>query len=154
MRLPSLFAVLLLSSAALPQSVTSLRGRVTDSSHAVVPGAHVTLTSSSNGSVREMETDGGGGYEFSQLQPGPYSLRITASGFQAAEASSLQLLVGTPATMDFSLSVASQQQRVEVTGEEPVVNTVDATLGNAFDQRQVSALPLEGRNVVELLSRQ
>jgi len=154
MGLRSALAVLLLCGVASAQSVTSLRGRVTDPSHAVVQGAHVALTSSSNGSVRELTTDSSGGYEFLQLQPGPYSLRVTASGFQVTVQEGLQLRVGTPATMDVTLSLAAEQQHIEVSGEEPVVNTVDATIGNAFDQRQVNALPLEGRNVVELLSLQ
>lgn len=154
MRLRSSLVVLLVASMSFAQSVTSLRGHVTDSSHAVIAGARVTLTSLTTGSAREQATDNSGAYEFPQLQPGQYSLQVTASGFQTATQSGLQLLVGTPATVDFTLSVASERQSLEVHAEEPVLNTVDATLGNAFDQHQVNALPLEGRNVVELLSLQ
>ena len=106
--------VLLLSSVALTQSATSLRGRVTDPSHAVVEGARVTLTSSRNGSVRKVLTDNAGGFEFSQLQPGECSVQITATGFQTTVQKDLQLLVGTPATLDVTLSVASTQQTIEV----------------------------------------
>lgn len=154
MGLRSLCVVLLCAGLSFAQSVTSLRGRVTDPSHSIVQGAHVTLTSSSNGSVREQLTDTTGTYEFLQLQPGLYSVRVTATGFGAAVQDGMQLLVGTPATLDVTLSIATTQQNVEVRAEEPVLNTIDATLGNAFDEQQVSALPLEGRNVVELLSLQ
>src|SRR2546430_7226474 len=154
MRIRSLAVLLLSSTPAFTQSVTSLRGRVTDSSNAVVPGAHVSLTSATTGAVREQVTGGEGGYEFPQMQPGKYLLRVSASGFQSVTKDQLELLVATPMTVDITLSVASTQQQVNVSGDAPVVNTVDATLGNAFDERQVNALPLEGRNVVELLSLQ
>jgi hypothetical protein len=154
MRLFSLTTLLLLTTVGFSQSVTSLRGRVTDPSHAVVPGAQVSLTSLTNGATREQATTSDGGYEFPQMQPGKYSLRVSASGFQPVSKDGLELLVASPMTMDVTLSVASQQQTVEVSGSAPVLNTVDATLGNAFNERQVSALPLEGRNVVELLSLQ
>src|SRR5690349_3308528 len=103
MRLRSLVVVSLLASLSFAQSVTSLRGHVTASSHAVVPGARVTLTSLTTGSSREQATDNSGAYEFPQLQPGQYSVQVTASGFQTATQSGLQLLVGTPATIDFTL---------------------------------------------------
>jgi hypothetical protein len=154
MHLRSLPVLFLLSTLAFSQSVTSLRGRVTDPSHAVVSGAQVRLTSLTNGATREQSTDSAGAYEFPQLQPGRYSLRVSAVGFQAVLKDGLELLVATPMSVDVTLSVASEQQHIEVTSAEPVVNTVDATLGNAFDERQVNALPLEGRNVVELLSLQ
>ena len=154
MRLLALTTLLLLTPLCFSQSVTSLRGRVTDPSHAVVAGAQVSLTSLTNGATREQTSSSDGGYEFPQMQPGKYSLRVSASGFQPVSKDQLELLVATPLTVDVTLSVASEQQRVEVSGAEPVVNTVDATIGNAFNERQVSALPLEGRNVVELLSLQ
>ena len=154
MGLRSLSVVLLCAGLSFAQSVTSLRGHVTDPSHSVVQAAHVTLTSSSNGSVREQITDSSGAYEFLQLQPGTYSVSVTATGFRAAAQEGVQLLVATPATLDVTLSIATTQQNIEVRAEEPVLNTIDATLGNAFDEQQVSALPLEGRNVVELLSLQ
>lgn len=151
--LPLLFCVVS-SCFVFSQSVTSLRGHVSDPSRAVLAGAEVTLTSLSTGATRRQITDGTGSYEFLQLPPGQYSLRVDAASFQPVLEDKLELLVATPATIDITLSVASEQQHIEVTSTEPVINTVDASLGNAFDERQVSSLPLEGRNVVELLSLQ
>jgi hypothetical protein len=62
-----------LSTLAFSQSVTSLRGRVTDPSHAVVPGAQVSLISVTTGATRAQVTSSDGGYEFPQMQPGKYS---------------------------------------------------------------------------------
>jgi hypothetical protein len=82
MRVLSLTTLLLLTTLGFSQSATSLRGRVTDPSHAVVPGAQVSLTSLTTGGTREQVTRSDGGYEFPQMQPGKYSLRVSASGFQ------------------------------------------------------------------------
>ena len=143
------------TSVSMAQSVALLRGRVTDASGAVIAGAKIKLTLVSTGAEREGSTDGNGGYEFSQLQPGRYTLEASADGFQAARREALDLQVATSSTVDVTLGVLSVKQEVLVSGESAAtVNTTDATLGNAFNENQVSQLPIEGRNVVELLSLQ
>ena len=64
------------------------------------------------------------------------------------------LLVSVPSTLNFSMQVQGQVVTVEVTGEAAHVNTSDATMGNAFESKQIQALPFEGRNPVEILSLQ
>lgn len=66
----------------------------------------------------------------------------------------LQLLVNTPATVNVQLKLGSVNETVAVTGEAPVLNSADASLGNAFSNMQVKQIPLEGRNVPDLLSLQ
>jgi hypothetical protein len=149
--------VLLLFCAHLawPQATTSLAGRVTDTSGAVIPGANVKLTSSSRGTVRSTNTDKAGEYELQQLSPGRYELTISSPGFATAEKTSFDLLVSQPATINVQLQVATSKAEVTVTaGVQPVLNTTDATLGNAFDGKQIQDLPIEGRNVPDLLSLQ
>jgi hypothetical protein len=140
---------------AMSQATTSLGGRVTDQSGAVVASAKVTVTSAGTSASREATTNANGEYQFSQLAPGKYNLTVTASGFEKVEKAGMDLLVGQPASMNVSLGVASVTSNVVVTTEsEPVLNTTDATLGNAFDAEQVEQLPIEGRNVPDLLSLQ
>lgn len=147
--------IVLWSVVSLGQSVTSVQGRVTDPSGAVVPNARVQITLVSTGATREVVTNADGNYQFQQLMPGTYSLKVDASGFTSALKQNLVLQVATPATLDVALTIETSQQNVEVLSTQaPLLNTVDATLGNAFDSRQVSTLPIEGRNVVELLSLQ
>ena len=137
------------------QAVTSLRGRITDPSGALVPQAHIKLTLVTTGATREDVSDASGAYQFQQLMPGTYSMKVDAAGFAPVLKEGVILQVATPATLDITLSVASAQQNVEVSASAlPLLNTTDATLGNTFDSRQVSTLPIEGRNVVELLSLQ
>jgi hypothetical protein len=154
----SLFLFLLLafgSSLALAQATTSLNGRVTDSSGAVVPGAKVTLTLDSTGASREDTADSNGAYQFSQLEPGRYTLVISAAGFAITRKTNMDLLVSQPETANVSLQPATVTQQVTVnSSEQAMLNTTDATLGNAFNSTQVESLPLDQRNVPDLLSLQ
>lgn len=146
-----------LTGSAVAQVVgtTSLRGQVTDPSRAPVPHAGIRLVQTETNTVRETSTNAEGLYQFVQLAPGNYRLTISAPGFAITEHSNVALLVNSPATLDIQLQLAHEAQRVDVTGTAaPMVNTVDATLGNVFDTRQVEQLPIEARNVVELLSLQ
>jgi hypothetical protein len=137
------------------QSTTSLSGRVTDKSGAIIPGASVRLTLIATNAARDTVTNGSGDYQFSQLAPGRYNLAISSAGFQAAERTGIDLLVSQPATVNVALAVGGVTEQVDVTSSvQPVLNTTDATMGNAFDTKQVSSLPIEGRNVPDLLSLQ
>jgi carboxypeptidase family protein len=139
----------------LGQATTSLRGHVTDSSGAAISGARCELTLSATGAVREGKTDNTGEYQFAQLPPGEYSLKVSEQGFAGVEKRGMNLLVGQPATEDVILSVANVTQDVKVEVDvQPMLNTTDATLGNAFSQEHIEALPIEGRNVPDLLSLQ
>src|SRR5579864_3484371 len=82
------------------QATTSLRGRVADASGAVISGASCTLTLMATGSTRQGTTNNAGEYEFSQLAPGEYSLKVSRQGFSPVEKRGMNLLVGQPATED------------------------------------------------------
>src|SRR5581483_10884454 len=148
------FCFLLCSVFSFAQSVTSLGGHVTDPSGAFVPGAEITLQSDT-GATRSFTTNAIGNYQFQQLKPGQYSLRVSAAGFSPFTRENIELLVATPANIDVTMTISGAQQTVQVNAENvPLLNTTDASIGNAFNSRQVSSLPIEGRNVVELLSLQ
>jgi Carboxypeptidase regulatory-like domain len=146
-------AVLLLAvSGAWGQTgTTSLHGAVTDKTGAVVAAAKVTLDNPQQSLHRETTTGNDGEYEFPALQPGAYSLTVETSGFRKYEQRNLQLLVNLPATQNVVLEIGSSTQTVEVSAQTEVLNTTDASLGNAFGESQVKGLPLEGRNVPDLL---
>jgi Carboxypeptidase regulatory-like domain len=151
----ALAGLFVFASLAAAQSVAILRGRVTDGSGAAIAEAKIKLTLVTTGNIREITTDTSGAYEFSQLQPGRYTLEASAEGFQTTRREALDLLVSTTSNVDIALGVQTAKQSVVVTAETSApVNTTDATLGNAFGESQVSQLPIEGRNVVELLSLQ
>jgi Carboxypeptidase regulatory-like domain len=143
-----------LTCAWAQNGTTSLRGTITDSKGASVPGATVTLTNSSLGISVSTKTDKDGGYQFLELRPATYAVTVTSSGFATVHQAELQLLVATPRTQDFRLEVASISTTIEVTGTAQAINTTDATLGNAFGPSQIAALPFEGRDPAGMLSLQ
>ena len=146
---------LALSNLLLAQTgSTSVRGTVTDASGAAVSQAKVTLASADRGFARTTMSGDTGSYEFLQLQPGTYNLVVEMAGFSKYQQKAIQLLVDTPATVNVKLAVGAATELVEVTAEGAVINSTDASLGNAFNEIQVKSLPLEGRNVPDLLSLQ
>ncbi len=151
-----LFAVFCLAGTFIwaQSSTTALHGTVTDESGAAVAGAKVTLRNPEHSIERTATTGAVGGYEFVQLPPGTYQLTVEMAGFRKYENKNLQLLVNTPTTTNVALAVGTTNETVEVTAEASLVNTTDASLGNAFNEHQVKELPLEGRNVPDLLSLQ
>jgi len=151
---PVLLAMLASVSAAWGQATTSLRGTVTDPSGKAVAGAAVVLSSSEIKTARNITTGDQGEYQFLLVPPGTYVLSVTAPGFRRYEQKDLALLVNTPATVNIELKVGGTNETVTVTSEAPAINMVDASLGNSFEEKQVIQLPLEGRNVPDLLSLQ
>jgi len=149
-----LWALLLFSTCAWGQATTSLRGTITDQTGGVIPKATVSLKSPSTGFGRTTTSAADGSYEFLQLPPGSYQLTVEKAGFQTYQQSDIELLVSTPATENVTLTVGAATQTVAVTAEAPLINTTDATIGNTFTENQVKQLPIESRNVVDLLSLQ
>jgi hypothetical protein len=135
-------------------ATTSLRGVVSDAKGAVLPDATVTINDPQNGFSRTTKTNGQGEYQFVQLPPSTYTVTVEGKGFAVLKQDKVQLLVGVPNTSNFTLQVQGQAVTVEVSGEGAHVNTTDATMGNAFDSKQIEELPFEGRDPVEMLSLQ
>jgi hypothetical protein len=146
---------LLISPALLfaQSSVASLRGSVTDSSGATVSGAQMLLENKATGFSNSRLTDSSGEYQFQQIPSGKYTISVTAKGF-AGQLKSAELLVNQPATINLSLSVQALNTVLEVTAETLALNSVDASMGDAVNSATIEALPMEGRNVPELLSLQ
>ena len=149
----SLFAVLA-CAVAMGQSSSSLRGVVKDASGALIPDSAVTLTDTSTGTLRKVLTNSSGEYQLLQVPPGKYSLKVEKPGFSVLTKTDVTLEVNVPSTLDCVLEVGTVGSTVNVEADTTTINTVDGSLGNAFIERQVQDLPLQTRNVVELLSIQ
>ena len=142
------------SFAAAQTGTTSVRGIVTDKSGAVIVGAQATLVSRALSVERTTTTNEAGEYEFVALQPGTYNLTVELKGFRKSEQKNIQLLVNNPTTLNVALEVGTSTETVEVSAQAETLNTTDASLGVAFGENQVKQLPLESRNVGDLLSLQ
>jgi Carboxypeptidase regulatory-like domain len=159
MRLPrlvaSLFLVVTLNALLFAQTATtSLRGTITDPKGAVVSGANVTLSDPATGFSRTTKSDAQGAYQFLELPPASYVLNVEAPGFASVKQTDVKLMVNVPATINIPMQVSGGTVTLEVTGEAPLVNTTDATLGHAFGAEQIANLPFEGRDPTGILSLQ
>ena len=135
-------------------ATTSLRGTVSDPKGAVLTGATVTLSNQATGYNRIVKTDDQGAYQFLEVPPSTYVLTVNASGFATLKRDNVVLQVSSPATLNVGMQVKGSSEIVDVSGEAPVVNTQDATLGNNFNARQLTDLPSEGRDPASILSLQ
>lgn len=153
----SLALLLFLVAYAVPvrpqTGLTSLRGTVTDPSGGVVPNAQIALENKATGLHMTRTTDSSGEYSLLQIPPGRYTVSVTVTGF-AVQSKQAELLVSQPATINFTLSVQESKIVVEVSSEAQTLNMTDATIGNSVSNATVESLPMEGRNVPDLLSLQ
>jgi hypothetical protein len=130
-------------------STGSILGTVSDQTGAVVPGARVTITNKANGQSRSLVTTGSGTYESGPLQPGEYTVRVEAKGFQTYELP-VTVQVGVTSTGDVRLSVGQETTVVEVEASAVQVNTSQATIQDVITADQIRALPINGRNFLDL----
>lgn len=143
----------LLASAAA-QSTTSLHGVISDPKGAVLPAANVTINDPQTGFERSVKSGPDGEYQFLQVPPATYTISVTAQGFAQLKRENVVLQVSTPATLNLTMQIEGGKIEVEVSTEAPLVNTQDASIGNAFTERQLLKLPSEGRDPVSILSLQ
>lgn len=145
------------ATALWSQTGTStVRGTVTDPQGRVVSGATVTLTSLATNSVRSTKSTDTGSFVFDLITPSDYRLTTEAKGFKKNVIGNVTALIGKATQIDVVLEVGAVSETVEVqaTSQEVLINTQDATLGNNFVSSQITQLPLEARNLVDLLSLQ
>jgi len=133
------------------QATGSFSGTVSDKTGSVVSGATVRITSQATGVVREAKTDASGHYLVPLLPVAVYTVRVESQGFQPAEQKDLRLQTDEHRELDFTLTLASVSQTVEVSATDVVaVQTTNPTLGQVITSEQVAQLPLNGRDFVQL----
>lgn len=151
----AILALLLAISAgpALAQlSTASLTGVVRDPSGAVLPGATVILRNVDTTVEKTSVSNDAGNYVFLNINPGKYTLRVSAKGFEEKQVSQFILGVNQTATIDVNLAVGSQNQVVTVEASSEQLQASTADLGTVIATKQVNDLPLNGRNFTQLLS--
>jgi len=132
------------------QATGSISGSVTDNSGSVVPGAKVTVTAPATGLTRSAVTNEAGEYVIALLGVAMYSVKAEHSGFQTAVMNDIRLQVDEHREVDFKLAPATVQTTVEVSATPVAVQTTDPTLGQVITSQQVTELPLNGRDFVQL----
>jgi hypothetical protein len=146
-----ILCALLLSAPLAAQQNATLQGTVVDDQKGVLPGVTVTITETRNGRQALAVTGLDGRYQFENLAPGEYKLRIELPGFATAEITALELLVGANATVPpVTMRVAGLEETVVVSSQAPLVDLSSARVSGNIDRRQMAELPLQGRNWMEL----
>ena len=133
-------------SQALAQGETTsaIVGQVRDTTNAVVPGATVTIANPETGLRRSAKTDEAGRFNFPQLKPGTYSVKVEAQGFEPRQNDNVVSGLGQKQTVDFTLKVARSNETVEVNSEAPLINPEDANTSTTLNAPALENLPNPG----------
>ncbi|HYP05829.1 MAG TPA: TonB-dependent receptor, partial [Bryobacteraceae bacterium] len=138
-------------SSAFAQSDTGvLFGVVSDPSARTIVGAAVTLKNNATGATREYITDERGVYFFTFLQPGSYTVQFKASGFKQYQDSSVRVQVAQVLRLDIDMQIGQAKEILEISGGAKVLTTDTAAQGTIIGQEKIAALPLNGRQFIQL----
>ena len=139
-----LFLAVPLRTPAQGETTSAIEGQVTDASGGVIPGATVTITNRDTGSQRSLKTDDEGRFNFPQLRPGTYSVKVEAAGFDSLQTDNVFSGLGQKQTVNFRMKVAQSQQTVEVTGAPPLINPGNANTATNLNAPALENLPNPG----------
>ena len=144
--LPLLIVVCFLSSKALAQGETTsaIVGEVRDASNALLTGATVTVTNHETGLKRSARTDDAGRFNFPQLKPGTYSVKVESQGFEPQQNNNVVSGLGQKQIVDFTLKVARSNEVVEVSSEAPLINPANANTSTTLNAPALEDLPNPG----------
>jgi len=145
-------AVLALTFSAMAQVTSSqFTGTVLDPSGAAIANAKVTVTNPATDQSLYATTNANGNYTVKEVQPGMYKITVEAPGFKTFSDSGVTANAGTIAHVDVKLQIGKTSEVVEVTGQASDVNIEDSKLATTVSSTQISNLPLNGRNVYDLI---
>ncbi|HJT88805.1 MAG TPA: carboxypeptidase regulatory-like domain-containing protein [Bryobacteraceae bacterium] len=149
------FAALTLAGGCLwGQAITTaqIQGTVTDATGLAVAGAEVRATQTGTGAVRTTTSGADGGYVLTNLPVGPYRLEVSKQGFTKFVQTGIVLQVNSNPKIDAALKVGAVSETVEVQANAAMVETQSNGVGQVVDQQRVVDLPLNGRNVTDLIT--
>jgi len=138
-----LFLIFAVGANAQLSGKGSITGTVADTSGAVIPNATVVATNGATNLNTETKTTGAGAYNFSNLDPGIYSVTVSAEGFQKLKQENIHVNAMESESFNPVLTVGRADVQVTVTAEPPQIETSNATLGATMEQETYAALPVE-----------
>jgi hypothetical protein len=152
--LAGLAALLVVAGAAGAQvgSTAQITGTVKDTSGAVLPGVDVTAVQTDTGFRRAAVSDANGLFVLSNLPIGPYRLEAMLSGFRSFQQTGIVLQVNANPEIGITLSLGEISETVAVQAAAPLVETRSPGIGQVIENERIEALPLNGRNPVDLIT--
>jgi hypothetical protein len=133
-------------------TVASVGGLVTDQSGSAVPAVAITMTETEKGVVHSTISDAEGRYSFPTLPVGPYRLEAKGTGFKDYVQTGLVLQVAANIVQNIQLQLGSVTETVEVQSAANMVETKENSISQVIEQRKIVDLPLNGRNLTQLLT--
>ena len=143
-------ALLFCLQAPLFSQVGGIRGEVADPSGAVIPDVNVTVTNVASGVVQKATTNESGIYVVPFLNPGTYRVEAAKQGFTTMTRDNLKLDVEQVAKVDFTLTVGTLTQTVDVSAAAALLDSQTSVVGQVITNRSIVELPLNGRNYLDL----
>src|ERR1700723_2121323 len=128
-----------------------LRGVVTDSTGAAIPGTDLKLISLGTGAVHSQTASGTGEYSFTEIAPGNYRLSVAGKGFQRKDYTQITIVLNETHELNVALDAGEVTNVVEVTGDVSTVVSLDTSVGSIIDSKQILDLPLNGRDFQNLI---
>lgn len=145
---------LLLTSVAFAQrDLGTVTGTIVDAQGAAVPNAKVTITNEATQVAYDTVTTAAGIFSRPAVNPGTYTVRVEAPGFQVAEQKGIVVDPGASVTANLTLQVGNASQTVEVTAAAPLLQTDSPAIGENLNSQEVTELPLGGQRVFTYLAR-
>ena len=126
-------------------------GEITDPSGAAIANAKVTVTNTGTNLTQTVTTNQAGLFTAKELPVGTYKVTVEAKGFKTVQNPSLTMNAGTIQHIDFKMQLGEAREVVEVSGEATQVNVEDSKLASTVTASQVENLPLNGRNIYDLV---
>jgi outer membrane receptor protein involved in Fe transport len=146
------FAVLALTFSAFAQVDNGqFTGTVLDPTGAAIANGKVVVINSATDLHLSATTNSGGNYTIREVPPGVYKITVDAAGFKTVTNHNVTVNAGTIEHVDFKLQIGKASEVVEVTGEANAINTEDSKLSTTISSTQIENLPLNGRNVYDLM---
>ena len=150
-RFAFLIFILSAASAGAQDTTGTILGTITDASGGVLPGVTVTVKNVDTSQARTIVSDAAGRYRMPLLQPGRYEVTVQLSGFQTMVRSGITVTVGQQAVVDAKLSLGNVSESITVEGAAPLVETTTGTISNVVTEQQLASMPLNGRDVTQLV---
>ncbi len=148
-----LLCTMLVATMGIAQGPNAaVTGTITDPTGGVVIGALVEMVSASTNVSSAATTNKDGLYRISGLIPGIYTARVTMSGFKTETRKAIELHVQDDVSLNFTLQVGSTSESVTVESGEPLLQTQTTSLSQVVEGRTVQDMPLNGRNVMNLVA--
>src|ERR1700732_2950594 len=135
-------------------SGATMTGTVSDASGAVIPNAQVSIKNVATSEARAVTTGAAGFYSAPNLLPVSYEVTVTAPGFSTEVRSGLTLTVGAQQLLNITMKVGQVSEKVQVTGEAPVVQLATSSISAVVNSTTVRELPLNGRSWTDLATLQ